>query len=208
MTEEEIFNLLATIADIAKVETQLSIDRVVEIMVQRGSLASMVLHNSSLHNQARCTVFFLIGHMFLLYPAAALYAEDAFNTLAIDGSQAACFKEALPIANSECSIGENLRTYGLLLPTSVEETYNFDYPDLTISKDLLYIALLNASTLVTVGGISILWVNNISSHLAFDAEKQELMIFSLPSFCEIVKSNELPLSRFVLLLTREITSIK
>jgi len=49
----------------------------------------------------------------------------------------------------------------------------------------LYASLLNAQTLTRIGNIKIKWITNVSSHLLFDVEKKCLMLFGLPSFCQI-----------------------
>lgn len=196
-SDEQIFGLLSVIADVAKVETQLSIDKIIEVLSSKGTFKEPKLSNALHHNKARCTVFFLIGHIFLLYPALTPRISQACDSLIIESGHAACMEEIQPTENSCVSIGEIMRTYGLSLPILMSDSHSYDYPFMNISKDLLYVSLLNASTLTTVGGISIIWVNNISSHLTFDPEKQELMIFFLPSFCDIIKSKETPLARFV-----------
>lgn len=68
-------------------------------------------------------------------------------------------------------------------------------PDPVFSADSLYVSLLNAETLTQLGEISFQWIDNISSHLVFDAERRKLLVFRLPSFCNVSPFSPTTLNR-------------
>lgn len=51
------------------------------------------------------------------------------------------------------------------------------------SDDRLYESALNYSSLFTIGGVKIKWVDTLTAHLAFNRRTRTLSIFRFPSFC-------------------------
>jgi hypothetical protein len=52
-----------------------------------------------------------------------------------------------------------------------------------IFEDMLHVSSLNYSSLSTIGGVRIKWVNVLTAHLAFNRAKRELSVYQFPSFC-------------------------
>ena len=50
---------------------------------------------------------------------------------------------------------------------------------------VLHVASLNYAALNTIGKIHLVWVDNLTSHLEFDAANRRLSIFKFPSFCAL-----------------------
>lgn len=52
-----------------------------------------------------------------------------------------------------------------------------------ISNDVLYQSSLNYFSLSIIGHVKVIWVDTLTSHLAFDRSTRTLSIFRFPSFC-------------------------
>lgn len=50
-------------------------------------------------------------------------------------------------------------------------------------EDMLHVSSLNYNSLSTIGRVRLKWVDNLTSHLAFDRTKRELSVYQYPSFC-------------------------
>lgn len=72
----------------------------------------------------------------------------------------------------------------LLLLLNREEVIPNEH-DAVFSAESLYVSVLNARTLCQIGSMKIEWVDNVSSRLEFDSESVRLMIFQLPSSCDV-----------------------
>lgn len=89
-------------------------------------------------------------------------------------------------SNANLPICEVIQEFGPLLP--MKRDSSIDVPgsvDPVFSKESVYVSLLNAKTLNQIGGIEIVWVDHLSSHLVFDPETMKVFLFRLPSFCDI-----------------------
>lgn len=96
---------------------------------------------------------------------------------------------ALTVGESQHSICETIQQFGSLLPVKSQTT------DATFAEKDLYVSQLNYRSLSKIGKLQIVWVDNISSHLAFDPKKRILMIFALPSFCTVYETDHKTLSK-------------
>jgi hypothetical protein len=55
----------------------------------------------------------------------------------------------------------------------------------THASTVLHVSSLNYKSLNMIGKIHLVWVNNLTSHLDFDATNRRLSIFKFPSFCAL-----------------------
>lgn len=51
------------------------------------------------------------------------------------------------------------------------------------SEDMLYAAVVDYSSLCTIGRVRITWVDTLTAHLAFDPGSRELSVYRYPSLC-------------------------
>ncbi|KAJ5701173.1 hypothetical protein N7488_008721 [Penicillium malachiteum] len=97
---------------------------------------------------------------------------------------------------AETPLCELLQEFGPLLPVKNDPIISTTAASVFFA-DSLYVSLLNAATLSSLGGIQIEWIENISSHLHFDLEAKKLFIFRLPSFCYVNHHQSVALSRLL-----------
>ncbi len=177
-----------------------SIDSIARDLVKKNILVSACAEGD-LRAKARSILFTSIAWITMLYPPLPV-TDSVCNRLEIDGDQAVCLVTSQPIENCSRPICELMRDFGQLLPTKREEAAPIS-TDSVFAANSLYVSLLNADTLYKIGGVEIQWVNNISSHLVFDPELKHLMIFSLPSFCEVNRFENTNLARSVISAVRK-----
>lgn len=199
ITTDEVFTLLTELARCARTASHFSIDQAIR-SVNNGSctiLVSEALQDGVLYDRTRNLVFSCLAWIGMLYSPLPFNA-DAHGLLAIDSSQCMCIVNTQPTLESERTFCEMIQNFGPLLPLNKEEAVP-NMHDATFSAESLYVSLLNAKTLSQIGGISIEWVDNVSSHMEFDPESARLMLFRLPSFCDVNRYENTAFSSWVFL---------
>lgn len=194
VSTNEVFTFLNEVATCMKNKHHVSIDSIARDLLKNGVLVPGCAEGD-LHARARRLLFTSIAWFTMLYPPLPV-TDSVCNQLEIDGDQAACLVTSQPVENCSRPICELMRDFGQLLPTKREETAPVA-TDSVFTANSLYVSLLNAATLYKIGAVQIQWVNNISSHLVFDPESKHLMIFCLPSFCEVNRFENTSLARSV-----------
>ncbi|KAL8965866.1 MAG: hypothetical protein Q9183_003650, partial [Haloplaca sp. 2 TL-2023] len=179
---DRVFTLLTSIAKCICQENHFSIEKAIGDCIKSGILSSKA-EEAVVRDKARVIIFTCISWISMLYPPMKL-ADDLQHNLAIDANQCACMLDSQPSANASLPICEVIQEFGPLLPTR-RTTEQQSTGDPTYSKELLYVSLLNAKALSQIGGIEIVWIDHLSSHLVFDPEQPKLFIFRLPSYCYV-----------------------
>lgn len=182
------FLMLTSLAGMTAVEPQISIDKAIRLL--SDSTRQHLRPESSqepLINRTRSLVFCCISWITMLYSTSF---QPDFHNLHLDHIQCASIVHSQPTLNSENPLCELLQDFGPLLPVRDDQVLG-NVSDPVFSADSLYVSLLNAATLRQLGGIQIEWIDNISSHLQFDAELRKLLIFHFPSFWEVHRYNSL-----------------
>ena len=177
-----IFTLLMRVANCIRETHHFSIEKAIDSCLRCGILSPAVANNREIRDKARVILFTCTAWISMLYPPMA-FTETWHTRLAIDPAQCACILHSQPSTNASRPICEVIQEFGPLLPTGTTELQ--DTGDPIFSKELLYVSLLNAKALSQIGGIEIVWIDHLSSHLVFDAESRKLFMFRLPSFCYI-----------------------
>lgn len=103
------------------------------------------------------------------------------------------FTSSQPMMRAERPLVEVLKGFGEILPVRQRKSSDFEHRE--TESDLLEVANLNIATLISIGGIRIVWVKSISSHLEFDRFRRQLSLFCLPSFCMLNITNTTPCER-------------
>ncbi|KAJ5729081.1 uncharacterized protein N7483_003589 [Penicillium malachiteum] len=175
---DEVFLVLKGICLCANSTLHFGVDKSLNYLTQMRVFKDIQAH-SNLHAKARSVIFIMISWICMLYSATEL--KEPCH-LRIDSSQHANLNTPIrEVGASEYSICELIPQYGSLLPVkSLPVDY---YAKETF--DTLKVSLLNANTLVRIGGLRIQWVNNVSAHLSLDMEQKSLMIFAMPTFCDL-----------------------
>lgn len=177
---EEIFVLLISIARVAQDGGQFSIETALN-----QAVAENILHEDTLHpplRQQTLSVLFSCVAWISMFYTPGPHPALQYEFITVDRSECMCIIDSQPISNTRLPLCELIQGFGPVLPTRRDSIVP-NVSDSVFSAESLYVSLLNASTLVQVGGIQIQWITNVSSHLAFDPETQTLMMFALPSFC-------------------------
>ena len=176
---DEVFTLLARLAYCARTESHFSIDKIIGLASndECNMLVPEVLQDGLVRDKARIVVFSCMAWIIMLYSPRPL-KPDAHGLFEL------CIVKSQPVSGAERPICEMIQNFGPLLPLIREEAIP-NLHDAAFSAESLYVSLPNARTLCQIGGITIEWVDNVSSHLEFDSETARLMIFRLPSFCDV-----------------------
>ena len=119
----------------------------------------------------------------MLYPPV-FQATEIQTRLAIDSTRCPCIFDSQLVSNADRPICEVIQDFGPFLPVRRDSERPGTGDNISSTK-LLYVSLLNAKTLDQVGGIEIVWVDHMSSHLVLDLETLKLFMFRLPSFCDV-----------------------
>ncbi|RVX73253.1 hypothetical protein B0A52_02381 [Exophiala mesophila] len=185
---DKVFDILTGVVECANTTYHFGIDETLEHLVDRKIFAAPALE-SPLQSKARATLFLIISWICMIYSPEAP-AEPFALRMKADKS---CDLDttALDVAESQHSICETIQKFGSLLPVKGQAT------DADSSEKDLYVSQLNYRSLSKIGKVRIVWVDNISSHLAFDPKKRILMIFALPSFCTVYETDHKTLSKIV-----------
>ena len=179
---DAIFDLLTNLANCTRQGNNFCIDKAIDHSIESKILSSAV-RMSPLRDQARVIFFNCISWISMLYPPV-FQATEIQTRLAVDSTQCACIRDSQLVSNADRPICEVIQDFGPLLPVRRDSEAPFT-GDSVFSTELLYVSLLNAKALDQVGGIEIVWVDHISSHLVFDLETLKLFMFRLPSFCDV-----------------------
>ncbi|KAL8937650.1 MAG: hypothetical protein Q9216_004322 [Gyalolechia sp. 2 TL-2023] len=182
LSVDRTFTLLARIAKCISQENHFSIEKAMDDCIKSGVLSSNA-QDGIIRDKARVVTFSCVAWISMLYPPVEL-TDTLQMSLAIDPKRCACMLDSQSTANASLPICEVIEEFGSLLPTR-QTTEPQCTLDPTYSKELLYVSLLNAEALSQIGGIEIVWVDYLSSHLVFDPELRKVFIFRLPSFCYV-----------------------
>lgn len=87
----------------------------------------------------------------------------------------------IPVRHSDGMSHRSVR-----LPTAVDP-----------AEDALHVSCLNAATLCRLGNVEFCWVKCVRSHIDFDVVHRRLNVFCLPSFCELNRTKDNNLARYV-----------
>lgn len=97
---------------------------------------------------------------------------------------------------------ELIRGFGDILPTALDSSNAsagarrpVHGASSAVTTAIVLVSHLNADTLCSIGGIEIVWVHCISSHLLFDRLERKLFLFCLPSFCKVNMVGQTPFER-------------
>lgn len=184
---DRIFALLTNIARCTRQGHNFSIEKAIDSCIESGILSAK---SSITRDEVRVIFFTCTAWITMLYPPVGLtetsvgLTETSQARFAIDPMQCACMLDSQPLSSASRPICEVIQEFGPLLPTR-RTTELQEAGDLTFNKELLYVSLLNAKALSQIGGIEIVWIDHLSSHLVFDPEPRKLFMFRLPSFCHL-----------------------
>lgn len=188
----ECLSLLTGLAKMTAVEPQLSIDKAVRLLSDsRRQHLRPEAAQEPLRNRARSLVFCCISWITMLYSTSF---QPDFDNLHLNHAQCPSIVHIQPSDNADSPLCELLQEFGPLLPVKDVPVLD-NVADPVFSANSLYVSLLNAATLTHLGGIQIEWIDNISSHLQFDPEARRLLIFRLPSFCDVHRYRSVVLSK-------------
>jgi hypothetical protein len=182
---DEVFDVLTGIAQCANVADHYGIDLAIRTLTTTGTFVSFI-DQPTLLAKARNMVFVLTAWITMLYSPTTL--ERPYR-LSIDETQSSRLNTQIQdVEEAKHSICEVIQHFGPLLPIKLIEEESDLLAAVEASK-AVYVSNLNAKTLWQIGGIAIRWVNNISCHLAYDTQGKCLMVFGLPSYCHIFRSD-------------------
>lgn len=196
------FIFLAQLTEITADQRNFSIDK---CLADLSTSAQSCLHPDILQgphrDSARKLVFCGISWITMLYPADSAPASGT-NVLRVCNDQCNAYEFTQPASHADRPICEVLRDFGPLIPggeeesgQNLEEPSRLDMQDQGFDTTSLYVSLLNASTLWKLAEIQIEWIDNIGSHLQFDPDGKRLMMFRLPSYCDVPRAKPNSISR-------------
>jgi len=168
----EVFVLLKCLAKSAQVGRGFSIDAALQQAINDNIICRDAL-KAPLRNQALTILFSCVAWISMLYPPVRSSPPN-FETISIDRNQCICILDSQPVSNTNRPLCEVIQDFGPLLPIRRESVVP-NTSDSIFSAESLYVSLLNASTLIQIGGVEIEWVSDVSSHLSFDPEKPKLL---------------------------------
>jgi hypothetical protein len=87
---------------------------------------------------------------------------------------------------------EFLMGYGQLIPAQATENKDVEAGKMHDIPASILPEELNCFTLSVLGGVTIRWVDTMSSHLEFDQAGRHLFLFRYPSFCQACLSTQSP----------------
>ena len=181
---ERYLRLLTQLADFMRAGKNCSIDKAIDDSVRSGFLSSKFRQYEN-REQVRVTFFNFIAWISMLYPPKSL-VKTTEGRLTIDSTQCMCMLDTQAGSNANLPICEVIQEFGPLLPVRRDSSNEgLASADPVFSKDSLYVSLLNAKTLSQIGGIEIVWIDHLSSHLVFDPETKKMFLYRLPSFSYI-----------------------
>ncbi|KAI0844651.1 hypothetical protein F5Y00DRAFT_273876 [Daldinia vernicosa] len=139
-----------------------------------------VLGTKTHENTMRHFVFAVIGWSTLLYTPVFTTADADFKIAETQSNRSKEKQTIIPIEDSsQRPIGAMLRSYKLV-PIACPQGAGLPQvlPNLLVTH-------LNVYSLSQLGGVTILWVNDLSKHCEFDrySRKKQLKLFRLPSLC-------------------------
>lgn len=188
----QCFSLLSYLAEFILMEHHISIDKAIQLLCEPNrNILQANAKKQPMLNRARSFVFYCTSLITMLY--SAKYSTEV-DHLRLDHTQCLSIVDTLASDLAERPLCEFLQDFGPLLPAKDDHVI-VNTPDPVFASDSLYVSLLNAETLTQLGDIEIEWIDNISSHLEFDPERRRLLLFRLPSFCEIHHYEETILSK-------------
>jgi hypothetical protein len=189
----QCFLLLTRLAEMTAVERQLSIDKALRLLSDsRAQCLRPEAERKPLKNKSRSLIFSAISWMTMLYSTS--FPPD-FENLQLDHAQCLSIVHTQSVDNADSPLCELLQEFGPLLPIRDEPDMTDNVADPVFSANSLYVSLLNAATLAHLGGVQIEWIDNIGSHLQFDPEARKLLVFRLPSFCDVNRYRSVVLSK-------------
>ena len=183
---DNVFHVLAALAQCAQSSTHFSIGSAVRHLVTTGTFSD-VTSDKAMFSKACNFVFIAVSWITMLYSPMPL--DGSSFCFQIDPSQSVqLLVPRLEIDTVTLDVCEIVQRFGPLLPASdpAEELHVADnHPETTPLQGALDVAYLNAYALAIVGLIRIKWVDNVSCHLHFDIEGRQLFLFRIPSFCHV-----------------------
>lgn len=218
--------LMTKIADCTKMGYDFTIDKTIDKCLESGILSESI-EASAERDKARIIIYNCISWISMLYPPlenpldksldrsldrpldkpldeppdkSPDIATAPINRLAINSTKCGpLIKKSQPLSNAELPICEVIQEFGSLLPvkrnTSSEPQ---SMTDTVFSKDSFYVSLLNAKNLAQIGGVEIVWIEHVSSHLVFDTDTMRpprLFVYRFPSFCYLNRSHSSAFAR-------------
>ena len=192
---DSVFALLARLAYCARTQSHFSIDKAI-LMASEGEnklIAFDALRDGPLRDKARILVYSCLSWISMLYSPLLL---EGHPDIALPEHVRWPYSGADVAANADRPICELIQNFGHNLPGSNKQMNIPNLHDGNFSAESLYVSLLNAKTLTQIGGITIEWVDNISSHLLLDTESSRLMLFRLPSFCHVNLTENTAFSKY------------
>ncbi|CAM6004100.1 unnamed protein product [Sphagnum balticum] len=84
-----------------------------------------------------------------------------------------------------------------ILKSLIKDPESIGVVGATIDTDTIYESSVNIFSLHTIGRVRIKWVEDLTSHLAFDRQSRTLSVFCLPTFCvsSILRTREVQILR-------------
>ena len=202
--------LMTKVADCTKMGYDFTIDKAIDKCIESGILLKSV-GGSAERNKARIVIFNCISWISMLYPSldkpmnnstddSPDVATALLNRLVIDSTQCGpLIKKSQPPSNAELPICEVIHEFGSLLPVKkVTNSEPQSVTDTILSKDSLYVSLLNAKNLAQIGGVEFVWIEHVSSHLVFETDTMRpprLFLYRFPSFCHLNRSHSSAFAR-------------
>jgi hypothetical protein len=193
----QIFNALTIVTKFFDTsDSQSSLDDVVRHLLAEAQIwgARSRLHVLQAHDSdgdgttlllEHHLVFACLGWSSMLYtPFHDFSSTSDFQILRADSMSSHLTNNAAAVLKSpdiHRPMGTMLRRMGLLPITcpAMPPFRNGEGESTTFMK----LPTLCYSSIREVGGVSILWVNNLIEHCRFDAKRQELKVFRFPAYC-------------------------
>ncbi|KAI4654996.1 uncharacterized protein J4E78_007176 [Alternaria triticimaculans] len=190
-----MFDLLVRLVEYTKDETEFSIDDAIDHLSSDHNIIHVDEDKQEQRNQARHLIFAALGWTSGLYRATAPN-QSSQEELRIRSNALATSVSSLPLESCERPFSELLELLtgpfllGRLSDTYDSSTDNDDAAQRTKLEDALaaeefVVEHVNAATLHRLGGLKIVWVDDMISHLSFDRLSKELQLYRTPSLCKV-----------------------
>ena len=184
--QADFFKLWSQVAEQMKVQTDLRIDGIVQLLIHSGTLK--VDGEGENLSQARKRIFAIIGWQTMLWKVQA--SPSPSNKLLIyDEMQGFKGEHEICLQQEEASCGKPLEQlimgFGILLP-SVQATLRDPGDEIEPISEFSGSASwrsMNAYLLFTVAGVKFRWIDVLTHHLEYDKKERVLYLYRFPSFC-------------------------
>ena len=155
---------------------EMSIDAFSEILATNRHIETG--EAKRIQHGVRQAIFAMIGFLTMLYVPVTTFINGKFTIVVPNGLDTIRTQQSCDKAQNRLS--GFLKGFGKLLPFSAKSTPagSEDEPD-----EELFVSKLSYFSLRHLSQLNIVWTNDLSSHLYFNEDTHDLMLFRLPSFC-------------------------